>query len=257
LIGDESQRTGSIVINASAARQLGFADAREAIGRQLQSGASGYTGVVETLEIVGVVDDTQFFSLRLLPRPEVYVLAPAFADVLAVRFEDGPQAVLAAIRRVWDAWSPDQPLQTSFVAQNLVEQFASERIEAQLLVSFAVLAIVIACLGLFGSAAFTVERRTKEIGVRKVFGAEVPQIVGLLLWQFSRPVAIANLVAWPAALWAASRWLERFPYRIETWTLAPICVAAGLAALAIAWLTVAGSTLRAASMSPVRSLRYE
>jgi putative ABC transport system permease protein len=81
--------------------------------------------------------------------------------------------------------------------------------------------------------------------------------VGLLLWQFSRPVIIANLVAWPVALYVLIDWLERFPYRIETWLLGPICVAAGGIALAIAALTVAGSTLRAASANPVKALRYE
>lgn len=257
LIGVESAGTTSVVINAAAARELGFAETSEAIGRQLQSGRSPYTGVVETLGIVGVVADTQFFSLRQAARPEVYALAPAFADVLTVRFDGDPRAILADIGAIWAAWAPDEPLEASFVEQNLVEEFDRERTEAALLVSFAALAIVIACLGLFGSASFTVERRTKEIGVRKVFGAAVPEIVTLLLWQFSRPVMIANLLAWPAALWALMRWLERFPYRIETWTLAPICLAAGVAALAIAWLTVAGSTLRAASMNPVRSLRYE
>ncbi|HEX6994998.1 MAG TPA: ABC transporter permease [Gammaproteobacteria bacterium] len=247
----------SVVINAAAARQLGFTDASDAIGRQLRTSASGYTGVAETLTIIGVVADTQFFSLRSPPRAEAYVLAPAFADVLAVRFDGSPQAVLDRVARVWARWAGDEPLETSFLEQNLIEEFAAERMEGRLLTSFALLAVVVACLGLFGSAAFTVERRTKEIGVRKVLGAEVPQIVGLFLWQFSRPVMIANLLAWPLALLVLSRWLERFPYRIETWTLVPICLAAGLAALAVAWLTVAGSTLRAATTSPVRSLRYE
>jgi putative ABC transport system permease protein len=245
------------IINAGAARQLGFAAAEEAIGRQIRSGRSSYTGTVETLTIVGVVADTQFFSLRLAPRPEVYVLAPDFADVLTVRFEGSPQALLSEVGAIWDAWTGDEPLTASFVEQNLVEEFERERTEARLLVTFALLAIAVACLGLFGSASFTVERRTKEIGVRKVFGAEVREVVRLLLWQFSRPVIVANLLAWPIALWALLGWLERFPYRIETWILAPICLAAGLLALMIAWLTVAGSTMRVASMSPVKSLRYE
>jgi putative ABC transport system permease protein len=144
-----------------------------------------------------------------------------------------------------------------FVDQNLLAQFARERTEAGVLISFAALAIVVACLGLFGSASFTVDRRTKEIGIRKVFGAEVREVVGLLVWQFSRPVLIANLLAWPAALWALTSWLERFPYRIETWLLAAICVAAGLVALAVAWLTVAGSSMRVAGANPIHALRYE
>jgi putative ABC transport system permease protein len=247
----------NVIVNASAARLLGFTDAADAIGRQLRSGDSGFTGLVETATIVGVVADTQFTSLRTEPPPEVYVLSPAFADWLTVRFRGNPQPLLAEIRNLWRDWAGDEPLALSFVDQSLVAQFAGERTEAGVLISFAALAIVVACLGLFGSASFTVDRRTKEIGIRKVFGAEVREVVGLLLWQFSRPVLIANLLAWPAALWALMNWLERFPYRIETWVLAAICLAAGLVALAIAWLTVAGSSLRVAGANPIHALRYE
>src|SRR5690606_14936020 len=126
-----------------------------------------------------------------------------------------------------------------------------------ILLSFAILAIVIACLGLFGSAAFNVARRGKEIGIRKVLGAEVREIVTLLLWQFSKPVMFANLVAWPVTAWAMMSWLQQFPYQVEAWLLLPICALAGLAALLIAWLTVGGNTVRGASISPVYSLRYE
>ena len=249
--------TSNVIINASAARLLGFAEAADAIGRQLRSGNSGFTALAETATIIGVVADTQFFSLRTEPRPEVYVFSPAFADVLTVRFRGSPQTLLAAVRDIWQAWAGDEPLAASFVDQNLLEQFDRERTEGRVLVSFAALAILVACLGLFGSASFTVDRRTKEIGIRKVFGAEVREVVGLLLWQFSRPVIIANLLAWPAALWALMNWLERFPYRIETWLLAPICLAAGLVALVIAWLTVAGSSIRVAAANPIHALRYE
>ena len=136
-------------------------------------------------------------------------------------------------------------------------EYTRERSEAQLLLSFSLLAIAIACLGLFGSASFNVERRTKEIGIRKVMGAEVKEIVGLLLWQFSRPVLLANLIAWPCALWAMTNWLERFSYRIDSWTLVPVCMAAGLIALCIAWVTVGGTAAKAASAKPVLALRYE
>ena len=126
-----------------------------------------------------------------------------------------------------------------------------------MLVSFALLAIVIACLGLFGSAAYTVERRTREIGIRKVLGAEVRELVSLLVWQFSRPVMLATVIASPLALWAMLNWLQRFPYQMNAWLLVPICLGAGLLALGIAWLTVIGNTLRAAGTHPVMALRYE
>jgi putative ABC transport system permease protein len=115
--------------------------------------------------------------------------------------------------------------------------------------------VIIACLGLFGLAAFTAERRTKEIGVRKVLGARVRDIVGLLAWQFSKPVIIANLIAWPAAWWAMRAWLNGFDARID---LGPTpFVLAGLIALVIAIATIAGHAVKVARANPILALRYE
>ena len=120
---------------------------------------------------------------------------------------------------------------------------------------FVSIAIFIACLGLFGLAAFAVERRTKEIGLRKVFGARTRDIVRLLLWQFSIPVLIANVIAWPVAYYYLHHWLESYAYRI---TLSPFYfLAAGVTALAIAWTTIIAHALRVARASPIIALRYE
>jgi putative ABC transport system permease protein len=177
--------------------------------------------------------------------------------VLTLRFEGSSQQLMAQVEEIWRSVMGDAELSSSFVAQNMQAQFAQEDVEAKLLVSFALLAIVIACLGLYGSAAFTVDRRTKEIGVRKVMGAQVREIVALLLWQFSRPVLFANAMAWPLAAWAMLTWLQRFPYQIDTLVLVPLCVLAGAIALSIAWVTVFGNTLRVATSNPVYALRYE
>lgn len=123
--------------------------------------------------------------------------------------------------------------------------------------AFAVLAIIVACLGLYGLAAFSAERRTKEIGIRKVMGAEVRDIVKLLVWQFTQPVAIANVIAWPVAIWLMLNWLQQFPYRIDIFLLAPICLCAGLVSIAIAWLTVGGNAARVAKGTPIAALRHE
>ena len=101
------------------------------------------------------------------------------------------------------------------------------------------------------------DRRTKEIGIRKVMGAEVREIMTLLLWQFSKPVLFANAIAWPLATWAMLRWLQRFPYQIDALVLIPLCVLAGAVALSIAWLTVVGNTVKVATTNPVYALRYE
>ena len=121
--------------------------------------------------------------------------------------------------------------------------------------AFVVVAIFIACLGLFGLAAFTAGRRTKEIGIRKVFGARARDVIFLLLWQFSIPVLIANVIAWPLAWYYLHGWLEGFAYRIS---LNPLYfVGAGLIALLIAWATIFAHALRVARANPINALRYE
>ena len=147
------------------------------------------------------------------------------------------------------------PFDGAFADQRLAELYETDRARGQTFAGFALLAIVVACLGLFGLAAFTAERRTKEIGIRKVFGATVADIVKLLAWQFSKPVVIANLVAWPAAWWVMRDWLNNFDARIAL-TPTPFVVA-GLLALAIAIGTIAGHALKVARSNPIHALRYE
>ena len=121
--------------------------------------------------------------------------------------------------------------------------------------TFSILAVIIGCLGLFGLAAFTAERRTKEIGIRKVLGARTRDIVRLLVWQFSRPVIIANLIAWPIAWWMMRDWLNNFDQRIALGPT-PFLIAAAIA-LAIAVGTVMGHAIRVARSNPIHALRYE
>jgi putative ABC transport system permease protein len=151
----------------------------------------------------------------------------------------------------------DEEKDTVFVDQLVAREFEQERTAERILVSFSLLAILIACMGLFGSASFTVDRRTKEIGLRKVMGAKVKNIVSLLLWQFSKPVLIATIIAWPVAIFVMQSWLERFQYQINPLLIIPICLVSGLITLAIAWFTVAGNTIRVARSKPIHALRYE
>jgi putative ABC transport system permease protein len=233
---------------------LGFDDAEETLASDLSVAANGN---VFDFDIVGVVPDTQFFSLRASPRAEVYIYSPSFTDVLHVRYEGNTEDVLSGITSLWKELVGDMGLTTAFVDQNLNAEFIQERTEAKMLLSFSLLAVVIACLGLYGSAAFAVDRRTREIGVRKVMGAEIRDIVNLLMWEFSRPVLAANLVAWPVAVWVMLTWLQQFPYQIERLVLVSCCVLAGAIALSIAWLTVMGNTVKVATTNPVYALRYE
>jgi putative ABC transport system permease protein len=243
----------SIMINAGAVRALGFVNPEEAIGKVLSTETTQNTNYT----IIGVVADNHIFSINALPRAEMYILKPDQANVVTVRFQGSPQAIIEQVNSIWGEVMGDIEISTVFVDQLLAEEFQQEQTEAIILISFSFLAILIACLGLFGSTSFTVDRRTKEIGLRKVMGAKVKNIVTLLIWQFSKPVLVANVIAWPVAVWAMMTWLQRFPYQINAWLLAPLCLVAGLIALSIAWLTVASNTTRVARSNPINALRYE
>jgi putative ABC transport system permease protein len=146
-------------------------------------------------------------------------------------------------------------MQRYFMSDAFNDLFTSDERQGTMFVVFVTLAILIACLGLFGLVVFTAERRTKEIGIRKVSGARTADIVRLMLWRISAPVLVANLIAWPLAYFYLHRWLEAYAYRIS---LNPLYfLAAGAAALTIAWATVYANTLRLARTSPIHALRYE
>ena len=243
----------NIIINQSAVRKLGFSNAQEAIGKTLNSNISEDT----IFTIIGIVEDNHLFSINALPRAEIYIPDPSRTNVITVRFSGSPKAALEQVKSVWKKVMGNTEISTVFVDQLLLKEFEQEQKEVKILVSFSFLAILISCMGLFGSASFTVERRAKEIGLRKVMGAKVKNIVSLLLWQFSKPVFIANIIAWPIAIFAMQSWLERFPYRFNPLIMIPICLVSGLIALAIAWFTVAGNTTRVAKSKPIKALRYE
>jgi putative ABC transport system permease protein len=245
----------STVINETAVREFGFTGPEDALGKVLSR-----TDKNINYTIIGVVADSHLFSINAPPRAEVYLLNhfdAVFTNVMTVRFKGSPQKIVSQVKSVWKDVTGNTAISTAFVDQIVAGEFEQERTEERILVSFSILAILIACMGLFGSASFTVERRTKEIGLRKVMGAKVKNIVSLLLWQFSKPVLIANIIAWPVAVFAMQHWLEKFYYRFNPLFLIPICLVSGLLALVIAWFTVAGNTTRVAKSKPIHALRYE
>lgn len=248
-----------VVLNETAARVFGFDPPATATDQYIQtaSGVPGSGAEFVDLLVIGVVADSQFINLRARPAAEVYQFFPEITRFMTIRYQGEPQDVQEKVEQIWKQHMGDTLFVFSFVEQNLAQVFAKERNEGRILGTFTLLALSIACLGLFGSAAFSVASRTREIGVRKVMGAQVMEIVRLLLWQFSRPVLLANLVAWPIAIWAMVQWLQRFPYQMELWMLVPICLLAGLIALGIAWLAVGSTAAKAASTKPVLALRYE
>ncbi len=243
----------NVVVNRAAARTFGFSAPGDAIGRTVKVGMEG---VLTPATIVGVVADTRIRTPRDPLEPIVYTYDPGRTSQVLVRYVSAdPAGVMDAIHKVWRRFEPEIPFQGRFAEDILAETWAAERARGMLFAGFAGLSVIIACLGLYSLAAFATERRTKEIGIRKVLGARVRDIVRLLVWQFSKPVVVANLVAWPVAWWAMRDWLNGFDARIAL-TPGPF-VLAGLMALAIAVATVAGHSLRVARLSPIHALRHE
>jgi putative ABC transport system permease protein len=248
-----SARAINVVVNRAAARPLGHADLGAAVNMPIEVSIDA---ALIPATIVGVVEDTRIRTPRDEIEPIVYVYDPAQTSQVIVRYAAArPAEVMAGIGKVWRRLEPEIPFEGRFAEDIVGETYAAERARGVLFATFAALAILIACLGLYGLAAFATQRRTKEIGIRKVLGAKVRDIVRLLAWQFSKPVVVANLIAWPVAWWAMRDWLNTFDARIAL-TPTPFALA-GLLALAIALATVAGHALRVARLNPIHALRYE
>jgi putative ABC transport system permease protein len=238
----------NILINLAAARKFGYS-ATEAIGKVIVLDGSHVT-------IVGVLGDSKIDGLKMPVQPTVFGYYPDENMVVSVRIRgDRVSDTLAFINKTWRVMAPGFPIQRYFLSDIFEKQFKADETQGNMFAFFVGIAIFIACLGLFGLAAFTVERRTREIGLRKVFGARTRDIVRLLLWQFSIPVLIANVIAWPVAYYYLHHWLESYAYRI---TLNPLYfLAAGVTALTIAWVTIIAHAIRIARASPIIALRYE
>jgi putative ABC transport system permease protein len=240
---------GAAVINRAASGLLGFGDPARAVGEVLRSGGKAFT-------IVGVVPDLHFRSLHAPVRPELYVLDEAPGRTLSIRYRTADlKGFLAAVDGAWKRRIPAHAVDRRFLDESLAGLYARERVQAALLGLFSAVAIVVACLGLVAMAAFTVQRRTRELAIRKVHGARSSDIFRLLLWQFLKPVVAANLIAWPAAFLIARAWLDRFAYRIEL-PLSAFLIASFAAAL-VAGAAVAAHSFRVARANPAAALKYE
>jgi len=238
----------NILINLAAARKFGYS-ATNAIGKVIVLDGSH-------VKIVGVLGDSKMDGLKMPVQPTVFGYYPDENTIVSVRIRgDRVSDTLAFIDKAWHEMAPGFPVQRFFLSDIFEMQFKADEKQGKMFALFVGIAIFIACLGLFGLAAFAVERRTREIVLRKVFGARTRDIVRLLLWQFSVPVLIANVIAWPVAYYYLHHWLESYAYRI---TLNPLYfLTAGVTALAIAWVTIIAHAIRIARASPIIALRYE
>lgn len=245
----------NVVINQYAARKLGFASPADAVGKVVRGDLIGNNLGLMSLTIVGVVGDSRFRTVRTPIEPIMFHKVRTGPGWMMVRYKGDPEAVRSALEREWKQVTSEVPFNAKFSEDVMGEMYKKEDSRAQIFAAFSMLAVIIGCLGLFGLAAFTAERRTKEIGIRKVLGARTRDIVRLLVWQFSRPVIIANLIAWPVAWWMMRDWLNGFDQRIAL-TPIPFLVAAAIA-LGIAIATVVGHAVKVARANPIHALRYE
>ena len=245
----------NVVLNEYAARKLGFKSPQEAVGKVVRGDLICEDCGLTNINIIGVVGDSRFRTVHEPIDSIMFRKVTTGPGWMMVRYNGDPATVRSAIEREWKQITNEVPFNAKFSEDVMAEAYEKEDARAQMFAAFSILAVIIGCLGLFGLAAFTAERRTKEIGIRKVLGARTRDIVRLLVWQFSRPVIVANLIAWPVAWWLMRDWLNNFDARID---LGPTpFVMAALVALTIAIVTVVGHAFKVARANPIHALRYE
>ena len=240
--------TTNYIINEASAKKMGYKDP---VGKEMTMWGRKGT-------IVGLMKDFHYNSLHSTIEPLILRLQPKTENwgVVIVRADAGKtKEALANLEKTFKKFNPSFPFKYSFTDQEYAKQYKSEQVVNQLSNFFAFLAIFISCLGLFGLAAFTAEQRTKEIGVRKVLGASVTNLVGMLSAEFIKLVLVATFIAFPIAWYFLKGWLEKYAYRIEIewWYFA----LAAIVAVFIALLTVSSQAIRAALMNPVKSLKTD
>ena len=250
---DYGSDSSAMIITETTARMLGYDDP---IGKMIYSptGIPG-DGALVPVQVIGVVKDFHFESLRKKLGPLCFFLDKSTGLASFKVSAASVKGLIPKIESRWKALAPGMPFSYRFMSDSFNEMYRSEQRAGTIAIVFAILAILIACLGLFGLVTYMAEQRTKEIGIRKVLGASVANVVAMLSKDFLLLVAIASIIAFPVAWWAMNRWLQDFEYRvhISLW----VFVIAGMAALLIALITVSFQAIKAAIANPVKSLRTE
>jgi putative ABC transport system permease protein len=236
---------GSVIINQTLAKKLNL---KNPIGKRITNGYGKYT-------IIGVVEDFNYQSMRDHIDPIVLNFGLSTSIVSVKVSGTDMKNTVTNITAVWKKYSPDQPIRYTFLDEQFANMYADVQRTGSIFTSFAVLAVIIACLGLFALSAFMAEQRSKEIGIRKVLGATVTHITGLLSIDFVKLVLIAIVIASPIAWYGMNKWLQDFAYKapISWWIFA----LAGFTAIIIALFTVSFQSIKAALMNPVKSLKAE
>jgi putative ABC transport system permease protein len=246
--------SAGIIINETAVKQLGY-DVANAVGKKIKYDVNNFKG---DMQIVGVVKNFNFESLHNQIQPCGFTtgtFANRYGYFIASLNTNNYSDILKKIHGAWTRLIPNVPFEYSFLDQDFQRNYEKEQRTSSIVTCFTTIAILIACMGLFGLAAFSAEQRTKEIGIRKVLGASVSQVTALLSKDFIGLVSIAVIIALPLAWLAMNKWLQSFAYRanISWW----VFVVAGITAIIIALLTVSFQAIKAAVANPVKSLRTE
>jgi putative ABC transport system permease protein len=243
--------TSVFLINEAAVKALGLASPEEAIGKEFQYGP-------RRGQLVGVFNDFHFESMhqRILP---IAVFMPtnqnAYGKISIKIAGNNLSAALAHIEAIWKKFLPEIPYDYTFMDENFARLYEAEQRQGSIFTIFAFIAIFIACLGLFGLSAFAISQRVKEIGIRKVLGATVSNIVGLISKDFLKLVLVAAVIAFPVAWYAMNQWLQDFAYRINVpWW---VFLLAGMIAAGVAFVTIGLQAIKAATANPVKNLRTE
>jgi len=242
---DIASDSAAVIVNQTMVKRLNLKDP---VGKQITDG-------VGTFRIVGVVEDFNFESMRAAIDPLVmhFGISPSIVTV-KVKGAD-MKSTVENVTNLWRKYSPDQPIRYTFLDEQFANMYADVQRTGSIFTSFAVLAIIIACLGLFALSAFMAEQRSKEIGIRKVLGATITNITTLLSLDFVKLVTIAIVIASPIAWWAMTKWLQDFAYKVPiSWWIFAL---SGIIAIMIALFTVSFQSIKAALMNPVKSLRSE
>jgi putative ABC transport system permease protein len=242
------------MLNEAAVKMLGWKSPQEAIGKQLRINQNWFH--LKSGAVIGVVKDFHFISLHNKINPIVLFVEPQWLHDILIRIStNGIDGTLSNIKQVWNRINPEYPFNYKFVSDVFAAKYIADNQFKIVMELFSCIAIVIACIGLLSVSLFTTERRIKEIGIRKVLGASVLEIVIILTIDLTKWIILANIIAWPAAYYFMNKWLQGFAYHIviQLW----VFVLSGAFVLVIALMTVSWQAMKAATANPVESLRYE
>jgi putative ABC transport system permease protein len=243
---DLASDSQAAIINKTMALKLGL---KNPVGEKIENGWQKFT-------VIAVVEDFNYESMRQEVQPLCLTLGKYNSSIIAVKIAgNNTKDILQYTAAVWKRYSPNQPFRYTFLDENFARMYDDVQRSGNIFTAFAILAVIIACLGLFALSAYMAEQRNKEIGIRKVLGASVAGITTMLSKDFVKLVLLSLIIATPIAWWMMTRWLEDFAYRVSvSWWIVAI---AGISAIAIALITVSFQAIKAAVANPVKSLRAE